>query len=617
VFWPLLPVWRVTLSDINVPEPLFLSCDPDPVLATLHRPDGAGHDTAVLVCPPFGWEEVCSYRSLRRWAELLAQRGYATLRCGLPGTGDSGGGPRDDDRLGAWVAAVSDAAGWLASTTGARRLVAVGIGSGGLVACLAAAGGAAIDDLALWGTPARGRAMIRQLRAFSTLERAHFYEGIEPGPAPREGELEAGGFVLTAETVAAIDAVDLRELTLPGPVRRHALLMERDGLAVDAGLRDRLEVIGVTVSLAPGPGYADMTSDPQTARPPLAVIDRVTAWLDRLSDAPEGAAAEASAPGTTVPAAGPSTVIPAAGGGVPVRETVLTLPGPSGQLVGVLAEPTDPAATDLCVVLLNAGAVRRIGPSRMAVEAARRWAARGTPVLRLDLEAIGDSDGDETPYRDDAGLYGTQFVPQVIAAIDYLQERGVGRRFVLGGLCSGAYWSFHAARVDERIPAVLLLNPRALVWDAGLGPGRDLRALVTQRPSLAKIRRLATGPRLHALLRWLAALPIRFVRQIWLRESQSAINARQLERDLDRMLSSGKRMLLLFSEYEPLERELARAGGLQRLAAAPGVTLARVGVRDHTMRPGWAQREVHQALDRALASELAPTAPVSGSPSPA
>ena len=66
----------------------------------------------------------------------------------------------------------------------------------------------------------------------------------------------------------------------------------------------------------------------------------------------------------------------------------------------------------------------------------------------------------------------------------------MGRRFMLGGLCSGAYWSFHAALLDERVPAVLLLNPRALVWDAGLGPGRDLRALFTQRPSLAKIRRL-------------------------------------------------------------------------------------------------------------------------------
>lgn len=587
------------------------------MLATLHRPDRADHDTAVLVCPPFGWEEVCSYRSLRRWAELLAERGYPTLRCGLPGTGDSGGGPRDDDRLGAWIAAVSDAAGWLAAATGARRLVALGVGSGGLVACLAAAGGAAIDDLALWGTPARGHSLIRQLRAFSTIERAHFYEGIEPGPPAPDGELEAGGFVLTAETVEAIEAIDLRELTLPERAQRHALLLQRDGLAVDAGLRGRLEAIGVTVSLAAGPGYADMTSDPQTARPPLAVIERVGGWIDGLSGAPAGAAADASAPGTTVPAAGPSTVIPAAGNGGAIRETVLTLPGRSGRLAGILAEPADRPASDLCVVLLNAGAVRRIGPSRTAVEAARRWAAAGIPVLRLDLEAIGDSDGDETPYRDDAGLYDTHFVPQALAAVDFLQERGVGRRFMLGGLCSGAYWSFHAALVDERVPAVLLLNPRALVWDAGLGPGRDLRALFTQRPSLAKIRRLATGPRLHALLRWLAALPVRLVRRIWLRESPSAANARQLDRDLDRILSSGKRILLLFSEHEPLERELARAGQLQRLAEAPSVTLVRVHVRDHTMRPGWAQRQLHEALDRAVAQEVDPAAAVSGERFPA
>ena len=31
-------------------------------------------------------------------------------------------------------------------------------------------------------------------------------------------------------------------------------------------------------------------------------------------------------------------------------------------------------------------------------------------------------------------------------------------RFVLGGLCSGAYWSLRRALVDERVRGLLLLN---------------------------------------------------------------------------------------------------------------------------------------------------------------
>jgi hypothetical protein len=289
-----------------------------------------------------------------------------------------------------------------------------------------------------------------------------------------------------------------------------------------------------------------------------------------------------------------------------VRETALVISASSVRLAAVLSEPVDDRADGLCVVLLNAGAVRRIGPSRLWVEAARRWAAAGVPVLRLDLEAIGDSDGDESPYRDDAALYSPKFVPQVIEAMDHLQAHGIAQRFVLGGLCSGAFWSFHSALRDPRVRAVMLLNPRALIWRSGLGPGRDLRALVTQRPSLSKIRRLATGPRLHAFLRWLAATPARVFRRLALRESEAAATERELDTELGRLVSSGRGVLLLFSAHEPLHEELARTGVLARLAAAPNVTVEYVDVRDHTMRPCWAQRELHAALDRALWRETRP-----------
>jgi alpha-beta hydrolase superfamily lysophospholipase len=593
------------MSEPPAPEPLFLPASPDPVFATLHRCVGPAAGAAVTFCPPFGWEEVCSYRSLRFWSERLAATGHPALRVSLPSTGDSGGDPGDGDRLDAWVTAVGAAAGRLRDATGARRVVAVGLGLGGMVACLAAADGAPIDDLVLWSTPARGRTLVRQLRAFSTLERSLFYEGAGAPPPAAEAELEAGGFVLTAETRAAVEAIDLTTLRLPARGRR-ALLLGRDGLSVDGDLQARLESIGVSVTTGPGDGFADMTSGPQTARPPVAVIEAVGAWL---ADTPASAGAGA-------PAAQPAELAGAGGAGGPVadlrvdgvdgavRETVVTIPSHSGRMAAVLSEPLRHRSDGLCVVLLNAGAVRRIGPSRLWVEAARRWAAEGVPVLRLDLAAIGDSDGDESPYREDAALYSSTFVPQVIQAMDHLQARGTGQRFVLGGLCSGAFWSFHAALRDPRVCAVMLLNPRALIWSSGLGPGRDLRALITQRPSLSKLRRLATGPRLHAFLRWLATTPVRLLRRLWFWESEAAATERELDTELERLVSSGRRVLLLFSAHEPLHAELVRTGRLARLQAAPNVTIEYVDVRDHTMRPSWAQRELHAALDRALAREL-------------
>ncbi len=252
--------------------------------AALHRASAdSARDTAVLLCPPFGWEEVCSYRHLRTWAQQLAAAGYTTLRLSFPSTADSAGSPRDPDRLSAWTDAVQSSAGWLLDATGARRIAVVGLELGGIVAYLAAAAGAPIDDLVLWATPSRGKAVVRQLRAFSKLESARFFEGLEqPGPLP-SGELEAGGFLLSAQTVEGLEALDLTARPLaPGAVPR-VLLLGRDGMTVDARLQAELEQGDRQVTVASGDGYATMTSHPQSGKPALETFERVATWLGEAS----------------------------------------------------------------------------------------------------------------------------------------------------------------------------------------------------------------------------------------------------------------------------------------------------------------------------------------------
>jgi pimeloyl-ACP methyl ester carboxylesterase len=608
------------MSPAPAPQPLYLQAAGETAFITLHAAASeTAHDGAVILCPPFGWDEVCSYRSLRSWACHLADAGYATVRLTYPSTGDSAGDIHDPERLRAWVQTVAATARWLREEAAVSRVAAVGIGFGGLVAYLGAAA-APIEDLVLWGTPARGRSFVRQLRAFSKLEATQFFEGLEPPPPLPSGEIEAGGFLLSAETVQQLEEVDLAATPLPAAHPGRVLMLERDGLPVNSALREQFERTGRAVMLAPGEGYGDMTSHPQEATPPLAVITRVITWLQ------EGSALAASAPAPPPsagpPSAGPPSpktqsasppaepaVLTAASvelsltGGATVRETPIMIRQPFGDLAAVLVEPVDQPPQPLCAILLNAGAVRRIGPSRMWVETARRWAAHGVPTLRLDVEGIGDSDGDGTPYRSDGALYVSALVPQVQSALDVLQARGIGERFLLGGLCSGAYWSFHAALRDPRVCAAILINPRALIWDAGLGPARDLRALLTERFSFSTIRRVATGERLREFVRWLVATPRRRLRRLASGEA-SLPSERDLDTALEQLRLSGKRVLLLFSEHEPLYEEFVRSGRAELLAAWPSVTFEYVAVRDHTLRPNWAQNQAHAALDRALELEL-------------
>ena len=595
-------------------EPLYLDVDGTPVFCMLHRPGGAARDTAVVFCPPFGWEEVCSYRVLREWGGRLAGAGFPVLRVTLPGCGDSGGDPRDPGRLEAWTSAVAAAARAVRARSGASAVVAVGLGLGGVLACRAAEAGAPIDGLVLWASPARGRDLTRQLKAFARIEASQVFEGMPDPPPPAEGELEVGGFVLSAATQSELGAVDLGGLTLPHGLPRGALLLERDGIGVDERLREALERQDVSVEVRPGEGYGEMTSHPQQSRVPEAVLTEVMAWLQngaRGAD-PTAAQAAAGAHSATAADAGPvSDAATMAIGDAEIVETPVTIPQEFGNLSGILTVPTE-GRQPVCIVMLNAGAIRRIGPNRMWVEAARRWAARGVPSLRVDVEAIGEADGAVSPYADDNALYVDELIPQVKAAIAFLAEQGVAERFVTVGLCAGAYWAMYVGLEDPRVTATLMFNSRGIVWDTGISASRDLRRAFSQKLTWARIRHNVTGPRLRAVLRFLLAMPGRWLdrRRDSRRGGEDAGSLQdRVNRVMRRLQTSPLRSVFLFSAAEPLEEELVNGGWLPQIEEWPNVTVTRVAVRDHTLRPLIAQQAAHAALDRAVAAELALAAP--------
>jgi alpha-beta hydrolase superfamily lysophospholipase len=576
----------------------------------MHAAEGQP-EVGVLICPPFGWDDVCSYRSRREWAIHLAGCGRPALRFDLPGAGNSAGGPRDPGRLGAWVEATACAAEWLRAETKGARVAAVGIGLGGLVAALALSDGAPIDDLVLWATPARGRGLVRELRAFSSLEakgmsarvaRRGSMQLARPEQDADSGALEAGGFLMSAETLAALAGVDLRRLPIPRAGGRRALLVQRDGLAADRSLREHLEEAGVDVAEASPPGYAAMMALPHEAVAPTAVFAAVDEWLERgagrdangQADRPDHA--EASLHPSRDESAAPMEI-----GGAALRERPLLLGADQERLFTLLAEPAGEGAGDLCMVLFNAGAIYNIGPNRMWVEAARRWAAAGVSVARVDLAALGDSDGDRGTSTDLAALYASARLDEVASVLDALQAQGAGSRFILGGLCSGAYWSFHAAVRDPRVAGVVLLNPRALYWTPDLDRMRELRAGLHGTKIWRRVARGEASPRrVLALLRWLPKLPLLAVRRIVGGRRGAQHGGGELERALDTLRERGKLVQLAFSAEEPLQEELEREGLLGRIGRWPNVALASLPGSDHTLHTVEAQRAAHEVIDRAV-----------------
>ena len=583
-----------------------IDTDADQLLGLFTPPAGGARRMPTLICGPWGWSEVASYRSRRDWALRLAATGAPTLRLDLPAVGDSTGAPAEGGLVARWVGAVAAASRWLAGATEVTAVAVVGLELGGLLALESLAAGAPISDLAVWAIPANGRRFVREQRAFSRLQAwngGHQDEGFDPGVP--EGWLEAGGFVLapgTLEELAALDPAPRAD----GPLRR-VLALDRDGIEIDRGLLAKIEAENVAVSRVAGPGWGDFASHPEEGVLPEAVAASLDDWLagaEPRRDAPRPAAV--ALPGK------PVEITAAAG----VRERVIDLTQDWGRPFGVAAEPADPAAAsggDLWAIFANAGAVRHVGPSRMWVELGRAAAAAGVRALRLDLQGVGEADGEAAGVLRGGAFNAPRFERQLRAVLDRLAADRGARHFVLVGLCAGGHNSFRVAD-DPRVVATLLVNASGLRWDDELPAVREARKVgrALDRSWISrfmrgevKLRRLWAVAR--SALRWMATSPARLRRP-------GRSFAAQLEADVDRVAATRTRVVLAFSGDEPLDLELRATGVAAKVAATDGFETRTLPGRDHTLRPLSAQRavkelilaEIAAAAERVAGPEAAP-----------
>lgn len=127
--------------------------------------------------------------------------------------------------------------------------------------------------------------------------------------------------------------------------------------------------------------------------------------------------------------------------------------GPSDGLLGVWTTPEQPVAGQPAIILLNAGLIHHVGPSGWYVPLARRLARQGFGCLRLDVSGVGES----LP-RDGGGTEVDRALLDLADTLNALQTRKGVSRFVVLGLCSGAFFAHEAAVRDPRIAGAVFLD---------------------------------------------------------------------------------------------------------------------------------------------------------------
>jgi dienelactone hydrolase len=573
-------------------EPRYFGPDARPLFGLLHGASTPETSLGLLICKPFGYESVCAHRGLVHIADAAAAAGVPALRFDYDGTGDSAGDDRDPGRVAAWIASIGHAIDELRRATGVARVCVLGVRLGALLAATAIEGRDDVAGLVAFAGVASGRAHARELRAL------HLAIGLPDPPAGvavDETVHESAGFALTAETREALGKLDATRSTKG--TAAHLLLLDRDDLPGNDKWAEHARTQGTAVVQEKVPGYVEMVLDPHKTKPPRAMIARLVPWLRERAKAEPPRRAEPIS-GTNVARFGD------------VEDTASFLEG-DPRMFSIVSRPlAPPSTTKRGILLLNAGAIHHIGPNRMYVPLARRWASRGHVVIRLDLPGLGDSRVRAGRWEND--VYHDPALQEVSAAITLLRREPGVRTVHATGLCSGGYYAFKAALSDPRVDGVIPINQPIWFWREGMSLDVAPAAIASKSKRFAssasdpakwlKILRGQTDvrPIVRIVARRAVAVAVNRARAVSRRVGIALPN--DIPTELEAVVKRGVDLRFVYATDEAGLILLRGEAGptLDRLVASGGIKLELIEGPDHTFTALWAQDALIDRLGRLL-----------------
>lgn len=564
-----------------------------PIFCWYHAPASVGLcRAAIVLCPPFAHDYMVSYQAMQSWARQLAQAGYAVLHPDLQHAGDSadiaGLWQADEqlDLIAIWQENIRRAAAFVRQKSGMQRLILAGLRLGASLAASVAASCQA-QALILFAPVLQGRHYARELLMLKNSNQTG---------ATGITEAELAGYYFGPALRKGLQQLNLLKLACPAP---QIYLIPRDDLdGQEADLISHWHDASV-VSLA-FPGYAEMlTEDAHSSRVPQDLWSQITTQLQHQFELqavmPTAMACEQSWQHNDF------------------HEHLIEWQGLQGVLCLPRQQPTKAAIAEL-VVILNTGANHRVGTHRLSVFLARQLATAGHAVLRFDKAGLGYSraclDGSTLQVFNDE----TQ--ENIRITLDHFAKQFACQRFILTGLCSGAYFAFQAACEDPRITGVISMNQPTYHWQAGdsleirrnnaIKSSHHYRLALLQKTTwlrllrgqidLRKIARQMAKRMLKRLRTQGQLLSLKILNQPYflsaLARQARALDARACRLHL--VLDAGDAGVDVMTEEFGRHAILLRFQSQATLTILPGA--------DHTFTALWSQRELAELLKRLLSS---------------
>jgi len=414
--------------------PIWFGPEERPLFGWFHGPENGRAQSGVVICPSFALEYIQAHYAVRLLAEQLSERGTCVLRFDYDGMGDSAGSSRDGQRVESWMSSISHALEVI-RRTGVRTVSLVGMRIGATLAANVGAGKGGVERIVLWDPCLSGRAFLREGTATSAF-------GLGLDAANGKGMVDIPGLSLDAETAAELSGLSLAGLR--SPPARNALVLIRDDRTVPSDVLASLGSESVECLEAKGQSELLERGSPNQVLPRVA-INEISDWL-ALNGSAESVVFRP-------PAMAGSKVLGRDRHGRDIVERPISI-GPHG-LFGVSTEVPE-ASRGPTALFLSVANEHHVGPTRVWVDLARRWAGEGIPSVRFDLSGLGDS-----PLRHQNQVEFTSVAPEafddVIDAARAVAPEDPSN-VILVGLCGSGYQSIDSAfELNPR--GVLVINP--------------------------------------------------------------------------------------------------------------------------------------------------------------
>ncbi|VAW92768.1 hypothetical protein MNBD_GAMMA23-344 [hydrothermal vent metagenome] len=440
--------------------PFYFGSKEKPLLGWLHTTSAQQHSsTGIIICPPLAVEYMNSYRSLRYIADYFALAGIPAIRFDYHGTGDSSGIEEDDNRLDNWLWSINQAIEQLKTLTGCEKFGLFGFRMGATLASLVAKT-TPTEFLILWAALDSGKKYIREIKLLQMTSK------IQPNNQ-NESLLEAGGMGYWAQTADDLGKINLTKMT---PQAKRILIVPRDEQATDTKLLQAWKQHDLNIEQINDVGSAQMLVDAHQTIVPHQAIQNVIQWVQKdldkntISNPIQSIQQKIARYADITHINGCSSTSQE---NQTVRESIFYY-GADNQHFAILTETEKSKKSALpTVIIANSGANHRVGPSRLYVLIARELSLMGFRCLRVDVPGIGDS---IAPNQELENIeYITSSSKRILEVIEALQCNS-NSQFILMGLCSGAYFSFHAALdlTKINITESILINPLTFYWDEGM-----------------------------------------------------------------------------------------------------------------------------------------------------